>query len=456
MVGMTPWICAALLFGAAPAGTKATPAEEAERLAAHAIQVSAERPADALVEARKALSLTADFEPTAYVTAGRKGEVVEDAYVAARTAYRRHRSRIYEAMGEALLRGGAREPAVRYLRRAVLLDGRPEAARRLAAALLATERGREAVGVLLAGPAPLDVATLALAQKAADAAQLPSLQAEIDRVRLMVLAAGGARLEPRMGPLRLPDRARLSTGAPFRADEGGPILFYVAEPSCRSCSSDFDDLRRLTATGVRVIVVPMVPDQDDTLRRALALYHLDWPVLLGAGVAAALDVKAPATLVVARRGWSQAIVKPPLAEHLPPVLQVFLRNDVSETVPRPTWNQRGVDRTPIPPQPGLLPEGLAPGEDTPPPAEFLEAVTDYKEGRPGEALLLFERLEQGADGWLLPPEARLDRAYCLAALGRRDEARRLLLRTGDSRFQDELDRALENVGTAPPRRTKKP
>ena len=64
-----------------------------------------------------------------------------------------------------------------------------------------------------------------------------------------------------------------------------------------------------------------------------------------------------------------------------------------------------------------------------------------------EALRLFEGLEARGDGWLLPPEARLDRALCLAALGRRDEARRLLLKTGDSRFQEGLDRALEKVGT---------
>jgi hypothetical protein len=32
-------------------------------------------------------------------------------------------------------------------------------------------------------------------------------------------------------------------------------------------------------------------------------------------------------------------------------------------------------------------------------------------------------------------------------MGRNEEARRLLLRTGDSRFQDAVDRALERVGS---------
>jgi hypothetical protein len=129
------------------------------------------------------------------------------------------------------------------------------------------------------------------------------------------------------------------------------------------------------------------------------------------------------------------------------VLAVFEKADVRETVPRPTWNHRPVVRRPLAPPPGLLPEGLAPGEDEPAPEGFAAAVNAYRAGRPGEALRLFEALEAKGDGWLLPPEARLDRALCLAALGRREEARRLLLRTGDSRFQESVDRALEKVGS---------
>jgi hypothetical protein len=39
---------------------------------------------------------------------------------------------------------------------------------------------------------------------------------------------------------------------------------------------------------------------------------------------------------------------------------------------------------------------------------------------------------------------------CLAAAGRREEARRLLLRIGDSRFQDAVDAALERIGSPRP------
>jgi hypothetical protein len=76
-------------------------------------------------------------------------------------------------------------------------------------------------------------------------------------------------------------------------------------------------------------------------------------------------------------------------------------------------------------------------------------VAAFRGGKPAEALRLFEGLEAKGDGWLLPPEGRLDRCICLAALGRREEARLLLLHTGDSRFQEALDRTLERIGSAP-------
>jgi len=118
---------------------------------------------------------------------------------------------------------------------------------------------------------------------------------------------------------------------------------------------------------------------------------------------------------------------------------------VQETVPRPSWNRRPVDRSPLPPPPALLPEGIAPGEDAPAPPEFDAAVAAYRAGKAAEAQRLFDVLEAKGDGWLLPPEARLDRALCLARAGQRDAARRILLRTGDSRFEEKVDQLLEAV-----------
>jgi hypothetical protein len=107
-----------------------------------------------------------------------------------------------------------------------------------------------------------------------------------------------------------------------------------------------------------------------------------------------------------------------------------------------------VDRRPLPPPPGLLDEGLAPGEDEPFPPDFAAAVEAYRTGRYREAMKGFDALEARGDGWLLPPEARFDRALCLAGLGQHRAARRILLRTGDSRFEAAIDETLERV--APP------
>src|SRR6266571_624311 len=137
----------------------ATPIEEAERLAAEAVRMATAQPQQALAQARKALALTAEFEPTAFVKAGRKGEVVEDAYLAAREEYRRHRSRLYRAFGEMLLQQGQAVAASRYLRRAVLLGPDLAPTLGLARALLVQGKGRAALDTLEraygAGRAPL-------------------------------------------------------------------------------------------------------------------------------------------------------------------------------------------------------------------------------------------------------------------------------------------------------------
>jgi hypothetical protein len=129
------------------------------------------------------------------------------------------------------------------------------------------------------------------------------------------------------------------------------------------------------------------------------------------------------------------------------VLEIYGRQDVREALPRPSWNGQPPTRPAPVIRPGVRPDGLAPGEDEPAPAAFDQALAAFGAGRPAEALALFETLEALGDGWLLPPEARLNRARCLAAVGRRDEARQLLLRTGDSRLQDAVDRALDEVGS---------
>jgi hypothetical protein len=421
--------------------------EQAERLAEQAVAKAGAQPGPALVQARKALDLTADFEPTAYVKAGKKGEVVEDEFLAARNEYRVHRAKLYEAVGLVLAAQGQNLPAARYLGRAILLEPSPARTIALARARLSLGQGRIALDVLhrQTGLGGLPPEVFGLVAEATDAAGLPSAQAEIDRARIMALPTGQA--EWRDGPLTLPPDARLSSNPVVRLDETPITVVYVAETSCRSCSSDLEELKRMVPPDVRVLTVSEVADQDVALRQVLQLYRYPWPVLVGKGIAAWLKIPARSALVAARRGWAGAVVKAPFGPSLASVLQSFATDDVRETVPRVGWNQRPVDRRPPVKPPGMLPEGFAPGEDDPPPAEFTSAVAAYREGRAVEAQKLVDALAARGDGWLLPPEARLDRALCLAKAGQAEAARRLLLRVGDSRFQEEVDRALENVGS---------
>jgi hypothetical protein len=425
----------------APGGTA-----EAERLAAEAVRLAPQDPAAALQKARRALALTAEFVPTEFVAAGRKGEVVEDEFQAARDGYRRHRAVLYEAVGTALARGGNALSASRYQRRAFLLDPTPDRGLALARSLNDLGRGREALDAVqraIGGLTGLKPEAAEVIARAADVAGLPSAQAEIDRGRLA--ATLGKAVQLREGPFEVPPGVRLSTKPLLSLDEAPITVLYASEASCRSCSADLEGLARQVPKDVRVLAVPPGDDHDQALRQVLALYKRPWPVLLGRDVQARLELKPRSLLIVTRGGWTQAVLQAPFGPELATALAALQRVDVPESVPRPSWNRRPVDRGPLAPPPGLLPEGLVPGEDAPFPPEFAAAVEAYRAGRATEALAAVDALEAKGDGWLLPPEARIDRALCLARTGQRDVARKMLLRTGDSRFEDETDRLLEAV-----------
>ncbi len=435
---------AASLDPAGAAGAARGRAAEAERLAA-AAEVLPANPGS-LASARRAMTLTETFDPTAFVTPGRKGEIVEDAYRAALGEYRRHRAVLYQATGVCLDAHGDARAAVRYLRRALLLDPQGTDVGPLALALAHDGRPEEALEVIRTrvARATLSPRAVAAAGQAADLSGLASLQAEIDRARLEAISLT-PRPVPRAGPIRFGEKLRLSTGALLRFDEDAPTVLYVADPGCRSCSEDIEHLRHAVPASVRILVAPAEPDQDRALRQALMLYRVSWPVILGTRAEAYGNV-APVVWVVARGGWSAATITPPVARVLPAVLEVFARHDVSEPRPRPKWNGRPfVPRSP-PPLPAAAPGGLPPGEEAPAPAEFDQAEKAFREGRFREALPILSGLEARGDGWLLPPEARLARALCLAHLRETEAARRLLRGIGDSRFQERVDEALESLG----------
>lgn len=439
----TSGILALLLLSAAaarPATPTVSKAAEAERVASTA-RAHAQDPA-ALDDARRALAMTDEFDPTAFVRPGRKGEIVEDAYRAALAEYRRHRARLYEAVGVCLDARGLSRPAVRYLRRALALDPEGADIAALAEALIHDQRPLEALDVIVShSAAPLSLAAKAAVTEAADLAGIPSVQAELDRARLTALTVQ-PRPELREGPIRFGDRLRLSTGAPLRLEGDGVNVIYVGSASCQSCSQDLDEMKRLMPADVRAFIAAAESDDDRALRQTLSLYHIAWPLILGARPGA-YGEKAPVVWLVGRRGWSGATLRSPLSRVLPAVLDVFARRDIDEALPRPKWNGRPAERRKLVAPPPLLPEGLAPGEDDPAPAEFDAAVKAFRAGRAREAQQALEVLAARGDGWLLSPEARLDRAQCLARAGDVNGARRLLRGIGDSRFQDRVDTALE-------------
>jgi hypothetical protein len=422
---------------------------EAERLAEDAIALGPRDAQGALAQARRALALTNEFNPTVFVAMGRKGEVVEDEFQAARLAYGEHRAILYGAVGSLLVRQGHTKAGSRYLARAFLLDPRPSRGLELARSQIALGQGREALGTVrkaVSGVASLSREAASVVAQAADMARLPSAQAEIDRERLKITLGDAVTL--RDEPVDLPRRTELSSTPVFRLEDVPVNLIYMAEASCRHCSADLAELQRLVPEEVRVLILPEEDDRDAAVRQVLSIYGYRWPLLLGRDLSAFLGLEPRSAMIVGRGGWSAAILKAPFGRELTTALAAFERVDVQESVPRPRWNRRPVDRSPLPSPPGLLEDGLAPGEDEPFPPEFDAAVEAYRAGNYREALKGFDALEARGDGWLLPPEARLNRALCLAGLGRHRDARRILLRTGDSRFEEAIDETLERV--APP------
>lgn len=435
----------ALLLAVLVAPLPAELPPRAEARAQAAARSCAAGQAGGLAAALEALGLTTEFEPTVFVRAGRKGEVVEDEFVAARQAYRVHRARLYAALGECLLASGRPAEAARVLRRAELLGDDPGQREQLARALLAAGQPDQVLRLVLAHAREgLAAGLRPLAEQAADAAGLASLQVELDRVRLLALPAP-QRPELRDGPLPGPERARLSSGAPFRWADAELTLAYVGDAGCASCSSDLEALARVAPRGARVVVAADDPSRDEALRRILSVYGRPWPVVNGARLGEPLQARAPVLIVAARGSLLVALVSGRLGESAPPVLAALAREDLPESRPRAAWNRRPFDRAGTRAQPAWLPEGLAPAEVEPPPPAFEAARQAFAAGRFAEALAGFERLSAPAEALLLPPEARLNRALCLIGLGRRDEARRLLLRIGDSRFQEQVDAALERA-----------
>jgi hypothetical protein len=192
------------------------------------------------------------------------------------------------------------------------------------------------------------------------------------------------------------------------------------------------------------VLWPEDPERDQALRQLAILYRYEWPFLVGVQPSTIPGLAPPALVVVAREGWSAARLPADRMPALVEVLGLLARRDLDEPRPRKGWNGRPADRSYVSaPAPAFLDDGLAPAEDGDASASFAAGLAAFRAGRFQQALRSFEAA--AAEGALLPPEARLNRAVCIARMGRKDEARRILLRIGDSRFQDEIDRIMEGL-----------
>ena len=302
----------------------------------------------------------------------------------------------------------------------------------------------------IAGVKSLSPEAASVIDRAADVARLPSAQAEIDRGRLKATLKGAVTL--RRGRVTFPpgrgSRHRSDLPARGRGDQPDlrgrglvPVVLGRPHPAatCRSRSGARHGAARGGGPGRRV---------------APGAGHLRLPLAAPAarGVGEQLDLPPRSVLVLARGGWTAAVPEPPFGPALASTLAALARTDVREAVPRANWNRRPVDRSPLPPPPPGRRRTDWPRVRTSRSRPISPRPEAYRGGTicGGDEELRCDQAR--GDGWLLPPEARLDRALCLAGMGKRHEARRILLRTGDSRFENAMDETLERVAPPQPER----
>ena len=152
-------------------------------------------------------------------------------------------------------------------------------------------------------------------------------------------------------------------------------------------------------------------------------------------------------LIVARGGWTLAVLKAPFGPELgtrprgAPARGRARRRCRAPPGTAARWTARRSRR-----RPASCPRGWPRARTSPFPPEFTAAVEAYRAGpRRRGAERASTRSRRGATaGCCRPRRASTGRSASRGA-GKRDAARRILLRTGDSRFEDAIDRLLETV-----------
>ena len=200
-----------------------------------------------------------------------------------------------------------------------------------------------------------------------------------------------------------------------------------------------------------MLTLPEADDQDAALRQVLRLYDYPWPLLLGRGLAARSGPGAPLG-AAGRPGeagrWRCSA--PPFGAALAAALAVArARRRAGDGAPG------RLEPPPGRPQPAAAAPGPARGRPGPGRGRALSrpsstaAVEAYRAGRSAEAHEGLRRARGARATAGCCRRRRASTARCVwRASGSTREARRILLRTGDSRFEDAIDDTLERVAPA--------
>ncbi len=372
-----------------------------------------------------ALAATVDFEPTAFVKAGRKGEVVEDDYLSRPgTPIAGTGLASTPPWAESTPPRGDHEAAVRYLRRAEFLGPDSSSGRAARGCLSPRSVGpqrrrsccRDSSPRVGPGQTSWRSSRRSSTRQAGRASRSRSIGPE------SWPSLGGAR-SGGTGHFELPKGTRLSTAPVFRMADAAVNVIYAAEASCQTCSEDVEALRRGDPALPRgSSSCPRDRTTTTPCGRCSVCSSVSWPVMIGPGLGSTLGVTPRSVLIVGRGGWGAALLPgAPEAGARQGGGTVGKDGCRSKSLPRPGWNRRPVERSSAHVRyRGCGPRGWRPATTSLRQPEFEAAVTAYREKRPAEAMRLFdESPDAGTDGSFPPRPGSTARCVSMRSVGER-------------------------------------
>lgn len=224
-----------------------------------------------------AITASDEFTPTDWSQEVPEGRIVLDEFTgAANAAYRLRRAAYRVTLGDALAATGDAERAAREYRRAVALDPRPEAWRRLAD-LPGTPLSTRVDGLLRswARSGGADRETLRLLGDSGAFRTEDGLAAAVDRFRFRAPETSRRRAPEEASPYEaaFPTLTLAVEGGAWSSErsfsEGRSLLLYFPAEGCPRCGEVIDDLQgALRGQGVDLIAA--VPDTDLAIMQRIA------------------------------------------------------------------------------------------------------------------------------------------------------------------------------------------